>query len=106
MSTGYEKGSKGWQSLTEFFAILKKYGVPEDSDGYWEHLAADACKYDDKYKDDAPLAHYIIEAFLTVQEHEIRGRHTRDEMLKAECEAKKEMEKRMYDRIRREICET
>ena len=106
MSTGYEKGSKGWQSLTEFFAILKKYGVPEDSDSYWEHLTADVTAYSNKYAEDVPLAHYIGTGFLTVQEHEIRGRHTRDEMLKAEYEAKKEMEKRMYDRIRREICET
>lgn len=105
MASGYGKGTKGWQSLTEFFAILKKYGIPEENDEYWEHLIKDVSAFSDKYKEDVPLAHYIGVAFLNVQEHESRGRHTRDEMLKADRQRKEEAERRMCDRIKREIRE-
>ena len=100
------KGSKEWQMFKGLYIISNKFWIPEDNDEYWEHLVDDARAFSDKYKQDVPVADYWMEGFLKVKEHEMRGRHTRDEMRKAEYEAKKEMEKRMHDRIRREICET
>ena len=51
----FEKGSKEFCFFTEFWMLVQKYYIPEDTEEYWQSLDDNANelaeKYDDKFFD-------------------------------------------------------
>lgn len=46
----FEKGSKEFSWFGDFWRIVQKYWIPEDSDCYWDGVTTDINKLYEKYK--------------------------------------------------------
>lgn len=49
-SKKFEKGSEEFLFFMEFWQMVQKYYIPEDSDEYWDDLLSQAAKLTKKYQ--------------------------------------------------------
>ena len=62
----FEKGSKEFAFFAEFWKMVQKYYIPEDTDSYWDELIAEAAQLKKKY--DGRFYHYMIQGFMNYAE--------------------------------------
>lgn len=62
----FEKGSKEFAFFAEFWKMVQKYYIPEDTDSYWDELIAEAAQLKKKY--DGRFYHYMIQGFMSYAE--------------------------------------
>ena len=49
MEKMFAKGSVEWQMFTDYWALCRKFWIPEDNDQYWEDLIISTEEFNRKY---------------------------------------------------------
>lgn len=65
------KGTESWKFMRDFFQFQKKFGVPEDTEEYWNALT-DAAVYFDRYEDTVSWAIPVVVAFMSQMDKDVR----------------------------------
>lgn len=65
----FDKNADGWKMLQDYYILVQKYYIPEDTDEYWESVIAEMDKFAKKYSS-VPLARKITMAFIQTLEEE------------------------------------
>ena len=65
------KGTEPWKFMRDFFQFQKKFGVPEDTEEYWNALT-DAAVYFDRYEDTVSWAIPVVVAFMSQIDKDVR----------------------------------
>ena len=65
-SVKFEKGSREFAFFADFWKMVQKYYLPEDTDEYWDNLIAEAAQLKKKY--DGDFYHYMIQGFMSYAE--------------------------------------
>ena len=66
-SVKFQKGSEEWAMFNEYWSLVQKYYIPEDTDQYWDDVIADMNRFAKKYAS-VPLARKITMAFMQTLE--------------------------------------
>ena len=78
-SVKFEKGSKEFCFFREFWDLIQKYYIPENTDEYWQSLDEDANdlanKYDDKFFDSLIIS-FVTEMAKKLEEGKRNGKQT------------------------------
>ena len=56
----FQKGSEEWMMFQEYYQIVQRFYLPEESDKYWEELHESVTTFEKKYS--IPLAKYLAVA--------------------------------------------
>lgn len=67
----FEKGSEEWTMFQQYYILIQKYYIPDDTDKYWEDVIAEMGEFIKKYEK-VPLARKIAMGFLDTMESELK----------------------------------
>lgn len=77
MNKQFAKDSTEMQMIRDFFGIIQKYWIPEDTEAYWQGLIDDSNAFIEKFRHTCPLSRKLIVAFNNQQEEVMKdGRYT------------------------------
>lgn len=68
MNKVFAKESAEMVMFREFYNIIQKYWIPEDTESYWHELIDDSNAFIEKFRHTCPLSRKLIVAFNNQQE--------------------------------------
>ena len=71
-SVKFQKGSEEWMMFQDYYKLVQKYYIPEDTDEYWEEVVKEVDIFVKKYQANVPLARNIALAFANTLEEELK----------------------------------
>lgn len=73
MNKVFAKESAEMVMFREFYNIIQKYWIPEDTESYWQGLIDDSNAFIEKFRHTCPLSRKLIVAFNNQQEEVMRN---------------------------------
>ena len=73
MNKVFEKDSIEMQMFREFYNIIQRYWIPEDTEEYWQGLLDEGNIFLNRFRNTCPLARKLIVAFNNQQEEVLKN---------------------------------
>lgn len=73
MNKVFAKESAEMLMFRDFYNIIQKYWIPEDTESYWQGLIDESNAFIEKFRHTCPLSRKLIVAFNNQQEEVMRN---------------------------------